>query len=76
VNGVAPPRPQWRGDRPRSHRERAGSSRALARVVPIAVVFLASVPIAFATPKGAQFFWPLAIPVRIVTSRWQFAETG
>jgi uncharacterized membrane protein len=55
---------------------RAASYRALTRVVPIAAVFLASVPIAFASPKAAQLFWLLAIPLRIVSSRRQFVEAG
>jgi len=41
-----------------------------ARGLPIAAVFLASVPIAFWSPKAAQFFWLLAVPLRIATSRW------
>jgi uncharacterized membrane protein len=53
---------------------RAASYRALVRGGPVAAVFLLSVPIAFATPKGAQFFWLLAIPLRIATSRWRFVE--
>jgi uncharacterized membrane protein len=55
---------------------RAASYRAMARGVPIAGVFLVSVPIAFASPKGAQFFWLLAIPLRIMTSRWQFDDAS
>jgi uncharacterized membrane protein len=55
---------------------RAPSYRAMARGLPIAAVFLISVPIAFALPKGAQFFWLLAIPLRMMTSRWQFAEAS
>ena len=55
---------------------RAASYRGVARGLPIASVFLASVPIAFASPKGAQFVWLLAIPLRIATSRLQFAEAA
>jgi uncharacterized membrane protein len=51
---------------------RAAAHRAVARAGPVVAVFLISVPIAFATPKGAQFFWLLAIPVRIATSRGRF----
>jgi len=47
----------------------AASYRAVVRGAPIAAVFLLSVPIAFATPKGAQFFWLAAIPIRMLTSR-------
>ena len=39
---------------------RASASTAWARGLPIAVVFLASVPIALLSPKAAQFFWLLA----------------
>ena len=49
---------------------RVSASTAWARGLPIAVVFLASVPIAFVSPKAAQFFWLLAIPLRIATTRW------
>jgi uncharacterized membrane protein len=51
---------------------RTASYRALARGLPIAAVFLISVPIAFGSPKGAQFFWLFAIPLRLATSRWRF----
>ena len=55
---------------------RAASYRALGRGIPTAAAFLLSVPIAFASPKAAQLFWLVAIPLRIMTSRHQFAETG
>jgi uncharacterized membrane protein len=42
------------------------ASAAVARGLPIAVVFLGSVPIAFWSPKAAQFVWLLAIPLRIL----------
>jgi len=53
---------------------RAASYRAVARGGPIAAVFLISVPIAFASPKGAQLSWLFAIPVRMTTSRWRFVD--
>jgi TMEM175 potassium channel family protein len=45
------------------------ASGALARGLPIAIVFLGSVPIAFSSPKAAQFVWLLAVPLRIVAPR-------
>jgi uncharacterized membrane protein len=55
---------------------RAASYRAMARGIPIAAVFLVSVPVAFASPKGGQLFWLLAIPLRIAAARWPFAEAA
>jgi uncharacterized membrane protein len=42
---------------------------AVARALPIAVVFLGSVPIAFWSPKAAQLVWLVAIPLRIALPR-------
>jgi uncharacterized membrane protein len=42
---------------------------AVLRAVPIAVVFLASVPVAFSSPQAAQYVWLLAIPLRLAMPR-------
>jgi uncharacterized membrane protein len=62
--------------RHRSLIPRTASYRAVLRGAPIAAVFLVSVPIAFATPKGAQFFWLAAIPIRMLTSRLAGSREG
>jgi uncharacterized membrane protein len=38
-------------------------------LVPVPVVFLASVPVAFASPAAAMYLWLLIIPASIVTER-------
>jgi uncharacterized membrane protein len=50
------------------------ASAAVVRGLPIAVVFLGSVPIAFWSPKAAQFVWLLAIPLRIAAPRLRTRE--
>jgi uncharacterized membrane protein len=41
----------------------------LARGLPIAFVFLASIPVAVWSPRAAQYLWLLAVPARVVASR-------
>jgi TMEM175 potassium channel family protein len=54
------------------HRLTSGPPRPWlgSRPLPIAVVFLASVPIAFVSPTGAQLCWLAAIPLRVASRRW------
>lgn len=41
----------------------------VARGLPIAVVFLASIPVAVWSPRAAQYMWILAVPARLMASR-------
>ena len=55
---------------------RAASYRALGRGIPTAAAFGEANAIGTLSRKAAQLFWLVAIPLRIMTSRHQFAETG
>ena len=47
---------------------------SLARPLAAAVVFFASIPVAFVSPHYAQLFWVLIIPTRIVAQRFERAR--
>ena len=50
--------------------EAGAAISAVSRALPIAAVFLVSVPIAFWSPKAAQFVWLLAVPLRLGTQKF------
>jgi uncharacterized membrane protein len=46
------------------------------RTLPVAIVFLVSIPIAFWSPRAAQYLWLAVIPVRLVTMRIRERRAG